>query len=115
MDPQLYSQLRQTILIANSTGVNTYGELQYGASTSARARVVDKVQWVKNDLGEKLLSSKALIIPASDDVRINSRIYLPGETTSNDDGWVPMAVALRIGEAGSSDHWKVWLGNIGGE
>lgn len=115
MDPQLLSQLQNVCLIANSTSVNEAGELVYGASTSARGRVIDKMVYVRNDRGEKLVASKQIIFGSSVDVRINSRIYLPGESSSADSGWVPVGLALRVGEASSSDHWKVWLGGVGGD
>lgn len=115
MDSQLVSQMQQTFLIANSTSVNGAGELVYGASTSARGRGTEKVVYIRNAHGEKLMSSRQIVFPSSVDVRINSRVYWPGETTSGDVGWVPVGLALRVGEAGSSDHWKVWFGGVGGD
>lgn len=115
MDQQLLNQLNQTLLLANTSSVNEAGELVYGASTSVKGRVIDKMMYVKGAGGEKLLASKQIIFGSSVDVRINSRIYLPGETTSADVGWVPVGLALRVGEASSSDHWRVWLGGVGGD
>ena len=115
MDPQLKAQMKDVTLIANSTGVNDDGELLYAASASALGRVIGKNVYVKNDRGESLFSSKQIVYPSSIDVRINSRVYLPGETTSADQGWVLAAIALRVGESGSSDHWKIWLGGVGGD
>lgn len=113
MDVQLKLQLKQTILVANSTAVNDAGEPQYGASSSYLGREIGKSVFVRNSKGEEVLSSKQIIFPSSVDVRINSRIYLSGETTSANDGWVPVAIGMRFGEASSSDHWKVWLGGDG--
>lgn len=113
MDRQLRAQLAQTVLISNSTGVNVDGERSYGTATSYRARVIGRQEYVRNQQGEEVTSSKQIIFESSADVRVNSRLYLPGETTSANEGWVPVAVALRVGESGSSDHWKVWLGEKG--
>lgn len=115
MDWQLQSQLKQTLLVANSSSVNSDGENVYGASTSFLGRAIDKVVHVRNSLGETVMSSKQIICGSSVDVRINSLLYLPGETTSANSGWSVSALALRIGEAGSSDHWKIWLGGVGGD
>lgn len=110
MDSQLKDQLQQDILVANSTGVNSYGELQYAAAVTYEGRVVGKQEYIKGPDGESLFSSKQIVLSATADIRVNSRVYLPGETTSGNDGWVPVGLALRVNETGSSDYWKVWLG-----
>lgn len=115
MDWQLQAQFKQTLLIANSTSVNTDGENIYSAATSFLGRAIDKVVHVRNLLGETVMSSKQIVCGSSVDVQISSLLYLPGETTSANAGWSVSALALRIGEAGSSDHWKIWLGGVGGD
>lgn len=109
MDPQIVAQCNESLLLANTTAVNDAGEPTYGASTTIKARVVGRNSWIKGPGGESLYSSKQIVCPSSYDIRITSRIYLPGETTSADPGWLPVGLALRTGEASSSDHWKIWL------
>lgn len=113
MDAQLKAQLQQTVLVSNSTAVNADGELVYTASSSHLARVVGKNTYVRNMKGEQVVSDKQIIFTSTVDVQINSRIYLPGETTSASGGWVPIAVATRVDENGSSDYTKIWLGERG--
>jgi hypothetical protein len=115
LDPQIYAQLAQTLLVANSTAVNSAGESTYGTATSCPGRVIGRATFVRNFKGEMVNSAKQIIFPSSIDVRINSKVYLPGETTAIDQGWVPVALGLRVGEAGSSDHTKVWLGGVAGD
>lgn len=110
MDKQLRQQLRQTVLIASTTGINVDGERSYGAATSHRARFIGRHEFVRTDVGEKMVSNRQIILESSVDVRIDSRYYAPGETTSDSEGWLPISIALRIGENGSSAYWKVWLG-----
>lgn len=107
--------MSQDLLVANTTAVNDAGEPTYGATTTFKGRVIDKLIWAKGEQGEKLLASKQIVCPSSYDIRINSRIYLPGETTSADPGWPIAGLALRVGENSSSDHWKFWLGGVGGD
>ena len=112
MDSQLSQQLGQTIKVANSTAVNSDGESVYGATVSHSGRVIDRMVMMHSPQGERFVSERQIVLPATALITSNTLVYLPGETSSANSGWPIAAYALRVGENSSSDHWKVWLGGV---
>ena len=107
LDPQLKSQLAQTVWIADETGRGVDGKPAYGARRSLPARVVGRIQQVRNTTGEEVQSMRQLIL--EEKISRNSKLWLPDEDPDTDRGHRPVAVAERFGEKGELDHVKVWL------
>lgn len=112
MDWQLAGQLGSSIAIASYSTTNNYGERVYSTSKSHSARIVGESMLVLNSQGETQTSHQQLILSSTVTVDTNARIYLPGESSSGNDGWAVLRVAVRYDETGTSDYIKVWLGDI---
>lgn len=112
MDFQLKAQLKNDILVAKSTAVNMYGEKSYGAAVSHKGRQIGRQTWVKNNAGQDVRSDHQVIFTSTVDVDYGSLIWLQGESTASYSGWPVLAIAVRYGEDGSSDHIKVFLGAV---
>lgn len=114
LDTQLKDQLQQTVLIATSTAVNNSGERTYGAAVSHKARVVNRTQLRRYLDHDELVKHKVIILGSTVTVTVNDRLWLPGESTSADRGWVINSVETPVDEAGNAYYTRVNLGNLGG-
>lgn len=110
MDSQLQAMLGQTIKIANQSSVNNYGEPQWSSAASHSARIIGRQELVMGSERQEILSEKQLILSSTVTVNLQDRIWLPGESTASDTGWMPLAAATRVDESGNTDYYKVWLG-----
>lgn len=109
MDWQLAQQLQTTILIANSTSVNMYGEKQYGAATSHKGRQIGSQKWAKGKDGQSLLSYNQVVLTSTVTVNYDSLIWLQGESTSSYSGHPVLSLNTAYDETGAVDHYKVYL------
>jgi len=89
----------QTVTIEPFTGVNTYGEPQYGDSVQYSAFVQRKTKLVRDRMGQEVVSSAQVYLDGSVDVSIQDRITLP-------DGSQPVILSIEAlpDETGSIHH-----------
>ncbi len=109
MDPQLKSQLKQTVYIASVTGADLKtGEPSYGTPLAHAARVTQKNQKVLDPQGVEVLSNAQVVVEGS--IAITDRIWLPGaDKTKTNNARYPKQVANAVDERGNHDYGKAFM------
>jgi len=89
----------QTVTIEPFTGVNTYGEPQYGDPVQYSAFVQHKTKLVRDRTGQEVVSTAQVYLDGSVDVGIQDRITLP-------EGSQPVILSIEVlpDETGSTHH-----------
>ena len=73
MLPELTGFCRQTVQVAAKTGIDGYGQIEYGANTTYRVRLVGKRRLVRNDQGDEVLSTHTVYFVANPAIRAHDR------------------------------------------
>jgi len=89
----------QIVTIEPFTGVNAYGEPQYGAAVQYSAFVQRKTKLVRDRMGQEVVSTAQVYLDGSVDVGIQDRITLP-------DGSQPVILSIEAlsDETGNTHH-----------
>tara|TARA_Y100001938_G_scaffold138943_1_gene205139 strand:- start:136 stop:462 length:327 start_codon:yes stop_codon:yes gene_type:complete len=108
MDPQLKSQLRETIYVATASSVDAAGDATFAAAASRLARVVNVSDTIEQADGTKLKTTVAIITEA--EIPMNARVWLPGvDQTDNSLSRVPRFVERAVDERGNLDFFRTKL------
>lgn len=109
MDWQLKNQLKETAIRARFSSVSTdgYAEPTLSSSVSLTCRIIGKQRYVQRG-DQQVLSVKQLV--STGIVGERDRVWLPGESTSSDQGWEVLMAQVCIDEAGSTDYYRAFLG-----
>ena len=108
MDPQLKSQLRETIYVSTQASVDAAGDPSYNAPASRSARVVNKRETIERPDGTILKTDVAIITEA--EIGLHTRVWLPGVDQSNATlARVPRFSERAITEHGAIDFFRTYL------
>ncbi|QDP63948.1 MAG: hypothetical protein Unbinned3992contig1000_62 [Prokaryotic dsDNA virus sp.] len=108
MDPQLRSQLRETIHVSTQTGVDAAGDASYAAPAARLARVVNKRDTVERADGTRLDTDVAIITEA--EIGLHTRVWLPGVSSADATlARVPRFSERAITEHGQVDFFRTYL------
>lgn len=108
MDPQLRTQLAETIYVASPSTVDTYGQIAYGAPVAVKARVEYRPKVGSNTDGEERESDTFVITESA--ITITDRIWLPGDDQTDATlARRPLAVLRLPDERGAVDHYETKL------
>jgi len=99
LEQDFLTWFNQTVTIEPFTGVNAYGEPQYGAAADYQAYVQYKTKLVRNAAGQETVSTAQVYLDGSVNVGIQDRIALP-------DGSQPVILSIEAlpDETGSTHH-----------
>lgn len=108
MDPQLKSQLRETIYVSTQSTVDAAGDSSYNAPASRLARVVNKRDTIEKADGTTLKTDVAIITVA--EIGLHTRVWLPG-VNQNDASLarVPRFSERAVTEHGALDFFRTYL------
>lgn len=81
VDRDIQLLMPHTVTIATSPTVNNYGERSFGAGTNYTARVVKKIQWIRDINGDMKKSFGVVYVDRVSGITPNDRITLPDGTT----------------------------------
>jgi hypothetical protein len=108
MDPQLKSQLRETIYVATSASVDAAGDSSFNAPAARLARVVNKQLTFEKSDGTVEKSDVAII--TVDVIAMDSRVWLPGDNSANATlARIPRFVERAVTEFGQLDFFRTYL------
>lgn len=104
----LSSWFRQTIGVASSTGVDSYGKPTYSATRTVYARVEAVSRLVRSSTGEEAVASH--VIWTTEAMSLTDRIWLPGVSTATVEGSrLPLLVEATPDKTGARTLYKVTL------
>lgn len=87
MLPALVGFCRQSVKIAPRTGIDSWGEITYGADVTYRARVVGRRRVVPDDQGDEVISTHTVYLATPAAVGVQDRITLStGDVYSTETG-----------------------------
>ena len=105
----LSSWLKDTITVAPMTGVDSYGQPQYGEQYTIKCRVEDKLQKVVNASGQEVMSNTE--IACLESIGLQDHIWLPGaDTTKPEQARMPLNVHQARNKSGSLELFAVYMG-----
>jgi hypothetical protein len=113
IDPQLRSQLAQTIYVAAPSTVDSYGQVTYATPVAVKARVElqrstesgGRGGAIDNQDGEQSASSTLVITET--EIKPESRIWLPGDNQADPTlARRPLSVLRLPDERGNLDHYE---------
>jgi hypothetical protein len=108
MDPQLKSQLRETIYVSTQSSVDAAGDASYNAPASRLARVVNKHLTFERKDGTHEKTDVAVITEA--EISLDTRVWLPGVDQTNASlARVPRFSEKAITEKGALDFYRTYL------
>lgn len=109
MDPQLVSQLRQTVYVAQKTAVDNYGQSTWGTPAAVACKVQISQKVIAGPDGEKY-STTHKIFTASTELPLDARVWLPG-TNQSDAKLARRIVSSEtlLDERGNVDHYEAMI------
>jgi hypothetical protein len=102
MDPQIKSQLKQTINIATVSSLGSSGDPTVGTKTQVAARVTQKKSYVPGSDGVNQLSD--YLVLTETELTFDKLIWLPADDTSAS-GRRPLAITPAVNEKGTVDYY----------
>jgi hypothetical protein len=113
MDPQLRSQLAQTIYVAAPSTVDSYGQVTYGSPVAVKARVELQRSTENGGRGGSLSTSdgeesaSSTLVITETEIKPESRIWLPGDNQADPTlARRPLSVLRLPDEKGATDHYE---------
>ena len=111
MDPQLRSQLAQTIYVAAPSTVDSYGQVTYATPVAVKARV--ELQRSTESGGGSLSTSdgeesaSSTLVITETEIKPESRVWLPGDNQADPTlARRPLSVLRLPDEKGATDHYE---------
>jgi hypothetical protein len=113
MDPQLRSQLAQTIYVAAPSTVDNYGQATYATPVAVKARVELQRSTESGGRGGSLSTSdgdesaSSTLVITEAEIKPESRIWLPGDNQADPTlARRPLSVLRLPDERGNVDHYE---------
>lgn len=108
MDPQLITQLGESIYVSAASGVDAAGDSSYAAPAIRSARVVNVRDTIERADGTILKTTVAIITEAA--ILLSDRVWLPGvDQTDATLARVPRYIEKAINEFGDLDFYRTKL------
>ncbi len=108
LDPQLASQLRETINVASATVADAAGDYSYGRPGARLARVVRTVGESEGSQGTTETSDTIIIVEA--EIFETDLIFLPGVDYRDEaNGRFSKRIERGVGELGTVDFFRVTI------